>query len=86
MPADRRSATDTETLEDQVDGVLVAPLERGSRWAGLRALREGMSRLRDEGLRPTVAYVVALARDGRIVPARGGEAAIFLLGYRLEAA
>jgi hypothetical protein len=84
MPADRRSATDTDTLEDQVDGVLVAPLERGSRWAGLRALRAGMSRLRDEGLRPTVAYVLALASDGRIVPPRGGEAAVFLLGYRLE--
>jgi hypothetical protein len=44
-----------------------------------------MARLRQDGLRPGLSFVVALAADGRIVPGRHPDASVFLLGYRTAA-
>jgi hypothetical protein len=61
---------------------MLAPVSARGRWAALRALHEGMARLREAGLRPGLSFVFALADDGRIVPGRDPEASVFVLGYR----
>ena len=64
------------------DGLMLAPIRGGGRWAALRALHEGMHHLRDQGLQPTLSFVMAIAEDGRIVPGRDPATALFILGYR----
>lgn len=84
MPANRIPATAvTEPHVLAADGMVLAPiLERGP-WAALGALRAAMCSLRRYGLTPHVSYVYALSREGRIVPARGSEAAVIVMAYRL---
>lgn len=64
------------------DGLMVAPIRPAGRWGALRALHQGMQRLREAGAKPALAFVIALAEDGRIVRGRDPAAAMFVLGYR----
>ncbi len=84
MPARIARGADRATIArtTPADGLMVAPIRTGGRWAALRALHEGMHRLRYDGLRPALSFVIAIAEDGRIVPGRDPAAAIFILGYR----
>jgi hypothetical protein len=86
MPADPTSTSfGTLLTEREVDGLVVAPIER-SPWGALRALRTAMGDLHREGLRPRLSWVLALSREGRIVPGRAPDAALFVLAYRVTAA
>jgi hypothetical protein len=85
MPARTRSSSATIIRTSTVDGLMVAALRPGGRWAALRALHQGMARLRQAGLQPWLSFVIAIAEDGRIVPGRDPEARVFLLGYRTAA-
>jgi hypothetical protein len=76
-------ATMHRTTAARADGLLVAPVGSHGRWAALRALRDGMNGLRRGGIAPHLSFIVALARDGRIVPGKDPDAALFVLGYRL---
>jgi hypothetical protein len=84
MPARtaRGAARATIARTTTADGLMVAPIRAGGRWAALRALHEGMHRLRDDGLKPALSFVIAIAEDGRIVPGRDPAAVLFVLGYR----
>jgi hypothetical protein len=83
MPADRPSTSlGTLLTEREVDGLMVAPVD-GSPWGALRALRTAMEELHREGLHPRLSWVLALSREGRIVPGRARDAALFVLAYRL---
>ncbi len=83
MPA-RTSRSNPASIfpTSSADGLMVASVRTGGRWAALRALHDGMHRLRQAGLRPALSFVIAVADDGRIVPGRDPEASVFLLGYR----
>jgi hypothetical protein len=83
MPADRTSTSlGTLLTQREVDGLVVAPVDR-SPWRALRALRAAMGHLHQEGLHPRLSWVLALSREGRIVPGRAPDAALFVMGYRL---
>jgi hypothetical protein len=84
MPARtaRGAARATIARTTPADGLMLAPIRTGGRWAALRALHEGMHNLRDQGLQPALSFVIAIAEDGRIVPGRDPAAALFILGYR----
>ena len=64
------------------DGLLMAPVRGHGPWEALRELHEAMAELREEGRAPELAFVYAIAGDGRIVPGRHPDAAVFVLGYR----
>jgi hypothetical protein len=64
------------------DGILLAPVSGRGPWTALRELHGAMAGLRREGLTPELTFVHAIATDGRIVPGRHPEAAVFVLGYR----
>jgi hypothetical protein len=85
MPAKTTRSSASIIRTSPADGLMVAAVRPGGRWSALRALHEGMARLRQGGLRPDLSFVVALADDGRIVPGRDPEASVFLLGYRSAA-
>lgn len=85
MPANGRRSSATLIRTADADGLMVASVRPGGRWAALRALHQGMARLRNAGLSPDLAFVVALADDGRVVAGRDPEASVFLLGYRTAA-
>jgi hypothetical protein len=83
MPArSTRASLRPTVLQSGADGLMLAPVGSRGRWGALRALHEGMARLREAGLRPGLSFVFALAEDGRIVPGRDPEASVFVLGYR----
>lgn len=84
MPArGTRSASPATVIRTGgADGLMVVPIRPGGRWAALRALHQGMQRLREAGLSPVLAFVIALAEDGRMVRGRDPAAAMFVLGYR----
>jgi hypothetical protein len=82
MPAKTRSSSATIIRTSAADGLMLAAVRPGGRWAALRALHQGMARLRQAGLRPWLSFVIAIAEDGRIVRGRDPEASVFLLGYR----
>lgn len=79
MPAPKQAPTAVPTK--LAEGVLVAPIGPRGRWAALRALRAGMSELRNTGSRPVLRFVLALAEDGRVVSGRSPEAVLFVLAY-----
>lgn len=83
MPATRSPARSPLLTERQVDGLMLAPIER-SPWAALRALRDAMLELRRLGLGARVVSVMAIGGDGRIVAARSAEAIVFALAYCFE--
>jgi hypothetical protein len=83
MPATRSPARSALFTERQVDGLVLAPIERGP-WTALRALRAAMLQLRRLGLGARLVSVVAIGGDGRIVPPGSTEAAVFALAYRFE--
>jgi hypothetical protein len=83
MPAMRSPARLALFTERQVDGLVLAPIER-SPWAALRALREAMLELRRLGIGAQVVSVVAIGGDGRVVASSSTEAALFALVYRFE--
>jgi hypothetical protein len=83
MPARSTRALPRATiLRTGADGLMLAPVGARGRWAALRALHQGMARLRETGLRPRLSFVFALADDGRIVAGRDLDASVFVLGYR----
>ena len=81
MPA--CSPPDIEVLSARTDGVLLVPIGPRGIWSALRSVHRTMASLRDNGTTPKTAFVVAMSSDGRIVPGRGGEASVFVVGYRL---
>jgi hypothetical protein len=84
MPPNRHSATAvTEPHVLAADGLVLAPIPERGPWAALGALRSAMRSLRRFGLTPHVSYVYALSREGRIVPARGSDAVVIVMAYRL---
>jgi hypothetical protein len=64
------------------DGMLLAPVSGQGPWEALRELHEGMAGLRRAGRAPELTFVHAISADGRIVPGRHRDAAVFVLGYR----
>jgi hypothetical protein len=81
MPAiDYTDALDRVTAP--ADGLLMASLERRGRWSALRDLRAGMAELRQAGEDPSLSFVMAVSRDGRLVGGRDPDVALFILGYR----
>ncbi len=64
------------------DGILLAPVSGQGPWTALRELHGAMAGLRRGGRTPELTFVHAIAHDGRIVPGRHPEAAVFVLGYR----
>ena len=64
------------------DGILLAQVSGHGPWTALRELHGAMAGLRREGRTPELTFVHALARNGRIVPGRHPEAAVFVVGYR----
>lgn len=82
MPANH-DALDLIAPALAADGLVVAPVAGPGPWGALAGLRTAMRDLRRQGLAPHVSYVFAVARDGRIVPARGEDAALFVMAFRL---
>jgi hypothetical protein len=81
MRANRTLEMPTRTVP--AEGLVMARVGARGRWAALRALHGAMAdvrRLRGDDVR--LAFIVALASDGRIVAGRDPDAAVFLLGYR----
>jgi hypothetical protein len=44
-----------------------------------------MAELQRENLEPRLTWVLAISHQGRIVPGRAPDAAVFVMGYRLAA-
>ncbi|HEX2025071.1 MAG TPA: hypothetical protein VHH92_01615 [Actinomycetota bacterium] len=84
MPANGSSARDAVLAKPPVDGVILAPIERGP-WTAVQALRDAMVELRRLGLGAQVAYVLAVGRDGSVVSGGDPSAALFALAYRFDA-
>jgi hypothetical protein len=83
MPADLARVSSAGLLTDrEVDGLVLAPIA-GSPWRALRALRRAMADLQRTGLQARLTWVVAISDQGRIVPGRTPDAAVFVMGYRL---
>jgi hypothetical protein len=80
--------TFARTLEsiEQADGLVLAAVEEAGPWQAVRLLRTAMQGLRADGWAPAGVFLVALDRDGRMLPARDPDVAVFILGYRLRAA
>ena len=64
------------------DGMLLAPVTDQGLWEALRELHEAMAGIRRGGRAPELSFVYAISDDGRIVPGRHPDAAVFVLGYR----
>ena len=65
------------------EGLIMARVGPRGRWAALRALHGAMADVRRlRGDEVGLAFIVALAADGRIVPGRDPAATVFVLGYR----
>jgi hypothetical protein len=83
MSADPVRASSISLLSDrEVDGLVLAPIGR-SPWRALRALRRAMAELQRANLEPRLTWVLAISHQGRIVPGRAPDAAVFVMGYRL---
>jgi hypothetical protein len=80
MPASRAHVA--VRTERGIDGLILAPIERGP-WSALRALREGMAELRRGGREPRTAFVLAISKEGRIVLGREARVDLFVMGYRI---
>jgi hypothetical protein len=66
-----------------VDGLILAPID-GSAWGALRSLRSAMAGLQRSGRRARLSWVLAVSREGRIVPGRDINAVLLVMGYRLR--
>ena len=66
----------------RVDGLLMASVDDQGTWSALRCLHEGMAEVRRSGGDAELAFVYALADDGRIVQGRHPDVQAFVLGYR----
>jgi hypothetical protein len=64
------------------DGILMAEVTGHGPWGALRDVHAAMAGLRREGRVPELTFVYAIAGDGRIVPGRHPDAAVFVVGYR----
>ncbi len=83
---DPSPASSSTLLTDRtVDGLILAPID-GSAWNALRALRSAMAGLHRSGRRARLSWILAVSRDGRIVPGRDIHAVLFVMGYRLRPA
>jgi hypothetical protein len=78
--------TMARTLEsiEQADGLVLAAVDDAGPWQAVRVLRTAMQGLRADGWSPKGVFLMALDRDGRILPARDPNVALFILGYRLS--
>jgi hypothetical protein len=83
VPLSPSSARAAVVTEQSVDGVLLAPVDRGP-WAALESLRRAMARMQRAGFGPRLVYLFALNRGGQIVPGRAIQAVVFVMGYRLR--
>jgi hypothetical protein len=83
MPA-RRTSPPVEVLSAPTDGVLLVPIGQRGVWGALRSVHQAMASLRENGSTPRTAFVVAMSPEGQIVPGRGADASVFVVGYRLE--
>jgi hypothetical protein len=68
----------------EADGLVLAAVDEAGPWQAVRVLRTAMQGLRADGWAPEGLFLTALDRDGRILPARDPDVAVFLLGYRLR--
>ncbi|MGH2766287.1 MAG: hypothetical protein ACRDKA_10300 [Actinomycetota bacterium] len=84
MPANRDALEFIAPTALAADGIVLAPIGGPGPWHALGALRGAMRELRNQGLRPRVSYVFAVAADGRIVPSRGDDAVLLVMAYRLR--
>lgn len=81
MPATKQDVLSSVGVEAPADNLLLAPVGTRGPWSALQSLRTAMCALRSRGTSPEVVFVLAVARDGRIVQARDPNAAILLLGF-----
>ncbi|HEV8571896.1 MAG TPA: hypothetical protein VGR49_02460 [Actinomycetota bacterium] len=78
--------TFAHTLEsiEQTDGLILAAVGEAGPWQAVRVLRTAMQGLRADGWSPEGLFFAALDHDGRMLPARDPDVAVFILGYRLR--
>lgn len=81
MPADRTLAQPERG--SLLAGLVSVPVGPNGRWGALRDLRAAMADVRTHGADPRLSFIVALARDGRVVSGRDPDVAMFVLGYRV---
>ncbi len=70
--------TKARTAAGTPSGILTAQVA-GRPWEAVRALREGIRDLRQDGSSPRLAFLYGIGQDGRI--ANLGGAAMIVLGY-----
>lgn len=75
----------TAPITKEADGLVLAPVAEGGPWLAVRELRSAMRDLRVGDRTPHAQFLVALGRDGRMLPARHSDVAVLILGYHLSA-
>ncbi|HWC32333.1 MAG TPA: hypothetical protein VG709_04320, partial [Actinomycetota bacterium] len=65
-------------------GLVTVPVGPTGKWGALRYLRSAMAEIRRTAGEPHLAFIVALASDGRVVSGRDPDAALFVLGYSVR--
>jgi len=81
MPATKTDVLPAVGVDAPADKLLLAPVGSGGPWSALQSLRSARCDLRSRGTAPEVVFVLAVARDGRMVQARDPHAAVLLLGF-----
>lgn len=71
---------------EEADGLALAPVDEAGPWQAVRVLRTAMRTFRADGWSPESLFLVALGRDGRMLPAGDRDVAVLILGYRLNGA
>lgn len=83
MPADRTLAEPQLGSTSAASGLVSVPVGPTGKWGALRDLRSAMAEIRRTAGDPSLTFIVALARDGRVVSGRDSDAALFVLGYEV---
>ncbi|MCA1726337.1 MAG: hypothetical protein LC722_01380 [Actinobacteria bacterium] len=58
---------------------MTAAVEPGHVWEGVRALREGIQGLREQGLSPELSFLYGITADGKLTSLAA--ASLIVLGY-----
>jgi hypothetical protein len=66
------------------DGLVLATVDEAGPWHAIRLLRTAMKSLRADGWSPEGVFLVAMDRDGRMLPAVDPSVTLFVFGYRLS--
>lgn len=74
----------TAPITQEADGLVLAPVAEGGPWLAVRELRSAMRDLRVGDRTPHAQFLVALGRDGRMLPARDPNVSVLILGYRIN--